>query len=83
MADDTLSAQDVIYAASALRGEASRAEATAHDPAYQSSARAFEHAAETYRALATKFDRIANRLTGAERGVIPPLLRDGGPTRRP
>jgi hypothetical protein len=59
---DRLTAQDYIYAASALRAEAVRAQEWAKDPAQGASRQIYERAAVVYRELAAKFDRIAKRL---------------------
>ena len=58
----TLTAQDLIYAAAALRADARRAERQAADPQYASSRHVFEHAVREDDALAAKFDRIAKAL---------------------
>lgn len=58
-----LTAQELTYAATALRAQALRAAQQATDPQYQSSRRLFEDAAEVYRELAGKFDRIAGALS--------------------
>ena len=57
-----LTAQELIYAANALRAEARRAERQAADPQYQSSRPLFESAAEAYDDLAGKLARIAERV---------------------
>lgn len=54
-----LSAQELIYAASALRAEARRAERQAIDPQFESCRTLFENSARAYDGLATKLDRIA------------------------
>src|SRR5438445_6906891 len=59
----TLSAQDLIYAATALRVEARRAEAQAADPQYISSRQVFERSARIAGALAAKFDAIAKAVS--------------------
>ena len=60
-----LTAQELIYAATALRAEARRAELQAADPQYQGSRAIFESAAKAYAELAEKITRIAGR-------IIPP-----------
>lgn len=62
-----LTAQEFTYAASALRAEAHRAATQAADPQYQSSRVIFEDAAEVYRELAGKLDRIASALSQVSR----------------
>lgn len=57
-----LTSQELLYAATALRAEARRAEQQAADPAYQSSRRIFEDSARVYDALAAKLTRIAEQL---------------------
>jgi len=57
-----LAAQELMYAATALRAEARRAERQAADPQYESVRAIFEGAAKTYDELAGKFDRIARRV---------------------
>ena len=54
-----LTAQELIYAASALRAEARRAERQPADPQFESCRALFEEAAEAYDALAAKLARIA------------------------
>lgn len=63
----TLTAQELIYASTALRAEARRAELQAADPAFESSRPIFEQAAKAYDALAGKLTRIAERLAAAAR----------------
>ena len=58
-----LTAQDLIYAAAALRADARRAEREAADPQHVSSKAVFEHAARGNDALAAKLDAIAKALT--------------------
>jgi hypothetical protein len=60
-----LTAQELIYAATALRAEARRAELQAIDPQYQCSRAIFESAAKAYAELAEKLTHIAGR-------VLPP-----------
>lgn len=62
-----LTAQELIYAATALRGAAMRAEQQAKDPLYQSSRALFESAAKTYAELAEKITRIAGRIISSSR----------------
>ncbi|MGB6486254.1 MAG: hypothetical protein WBE91_05170 [Steroidobacteraceae bacterium] len=57
-----LTAQELIYAASALRAEARRAERQAADPQFESVRAIFEKAAKTYDELARKLTRIAEAL---------------------
>jgi len=57
-----LTAQELIYAATALRAEARRAEQQAIDPQYQCSRAIFETAAKAYAELADKLTHIAGRL---------------------
>ncbi len=54
-----LTAQELIYAANALRAEARRAEQQAADPQYESSRVLFEDSAKVYDRLAGKLTRIA------------------------
>ena len=58
-----ITAQDLVYAAAALRADARRAERQAADPQYASSRHVFEHAARGNDALAAKLDAIAKALT--------------------
>ncbi len=51
-----------MYAASALRAEARRAERQASDPNFESCRALFEQAAGAYDELADKLARIADRL---------------------
>ncbi|MGB6485476.1 MAG: hypothetical protein WBE91_01150 [Steroidobacteraceae bacterium] len=60
-----LSAQELIYAASALRADARRAEQQAADPTFESSRAIFERAAKCYDALAEKLTRIAEAVQRA------------------
>lgn len=65
-----LSAQELIYAASALRGEARRAERQSADPRFESCRAIFEEAAKAYDELAGKLTLIAEGLgVGRARGV--------------
>lgn len=57
-----LTAQDLTYAASALRAEARRAERQAIDPQFESCRALFEISARAYDELACKLDRIAKAL---------------------
>lgn len=57
-----LTAQELIYAASALRAEARRAERQAADPQFESCWAIFEGAARTYDELAGKLTQIAERI---------------------
>lgn len=57
-----LSAQELIYAATALRAEAYRAKVQAADLQYQSSRRIFEDAAKVYEELAGKLTLISAAL---------------------
>ena len=57
-----LSAQELIYAASALRAQARRAEGQAADPQFESSRAIFADAAKVYDALAGKLTWIAEIL---------------------
>ena len=61
-----LSAQELTYAATALRAEAYRAETQSADPAFQSSRAIFKEASHTYAALADKLTRIAERVAGTK-----------------
>lgn len=60
-----LSTQELVYAASALRAEARRAERQAADPTFHASRAIFEESAQVYDALAGKLTRIAEQLTRA------------------
>jgi hypothetical protein len=62
-----LTAQELIYAATALRAEARRAQLQAMDPRYQCSRAIFESAAKAYAELAEKISRIAGRVTPPSR----------------
>lgn len=57
-----LTGQELIYAASALRAEARRAERQAADPQFESCRALFENAAREYDDLAGKLARIAEAL---------------------
>lgn len=57
-----LTAQVLIYAASALRAEARRAEREAADPRFESSRDVFEKASTRYDELVAKFSRIAGKI---------------------
>jgi hypothetical protein len=57
-----LTAQELVYAASALRAEARRAERQAADPQYESMRSLFESASKAYDELAGKLTRIAERV---------------------
>ncbi len=57
-----LTAQELIYAASALRAEARRAERQASDPSFHASRQIFEDSAKAYDELAGKFTQIAEQL---------------------
>jgi hypothetical protein len=59
-----LTAQELVYAASALRAEARRAERQAADTQFESCRTIFEGAAKTYDELAGKLTRIAEGLGG-------------------
>jgi len=59
-----LTAEELTYAATALRAEACRAKAQAGDPQYQSSRALFEDSARVYNELAGKLTRIAEALGG-------------------
>jgi hypothetical protein len=61
-----LTAQELIYAATALRAQARRAAQQAMDPQYQCSWAIFESAAKAYADLAEKLTRIAGRITYSE-----------------
>lgn len=62
-----LTAQELVYAASALRAEARRSERQAPDQQFESVRAIFTNSAETYERLAGKFTRIAEGL-GRSRG---------------
>lgn len=64
-----ITAQELVYAASALRAEARRAERQAADPQYESSRSLFEKAAEAYDELARKLTRIAERVQRCTRST--------------
>lgn len=57
-----LTAQDLTYAATALRADARRAEREAADPIFHASKVILEDAARAKDELARKLDRIAKRL---------------------
>lgn len=57
-----LTAQELIYAASALRAEARRAEQRAAEPQFESVRVIFADSAQAYERLASKFTRIAEGL---------------------
>jgi len=57
-----LTAQELIYAATALRAEARQAEQRSEDPGFESSRTVFQEAAKCYDELAGKLDRIAEAL---------------------
>jgi hypothetical protein len=54
-----ITAQELVYAASALRAEARRAERQAADPTFHSARKLFDESANVYDALAYKLSRIA------------------------
>lgn len=58
-----LTAQDLTYAASALRAEARRADCQAADPTFHATKAIFEQASRVYDELAGKLDRIAKALS--------------------
>lgn len=60
-----LTAQELVYAASALRAEAYRAAHRAADPQFESSRAIFESAARTYGELAGNLDRIAGAISAS------------------
>lgn len=62
MAEERLTAQDLIYAATALRQSARISERRAADPTFHSTRETFLHAMQSQDALAAKFDRIAKRM---------------------
>ncbi len=69
-----LTAQELTYAASALRAEARRAERQAADPTFHASRQIFEDAARVYDQLGAKFDWIARSgraLHWGQRGPLP------------
>lgn len=59
---ESLSRQELIYAARALRVEASLTEAKAQDPKYGTAQATFARSAESLRTLADKFDRVAKAM---------------------
>ena len=59
-----LTAQELTYAATALRALAHRVSEQAADPQYQSSRTVFADAAKVFEALAGKITRIAEALRG-------------------
>lgn len=61
-----LAAQELLYAATALRAEAHRKEQAAADPQYGSICVLFRESAHRMQALAAKFDRIAAQLAQPE-----------------
>jgi hypothetical protein len=61
-----LTAQELIYPAFALRGEAHRARREAADPQFESCRAVFEKSSAAYDALAGKFTRVAEAI--ARRG---------------
>jgi hypothetical protein len=61
-----LSAQELTYAATALRADAFRLKAQAADPQYRSSQALFERAVNAYEELAGKLTRIAAALEGCK-----------------
>ncbi|HJS92149.1 MAG TPA: hypothetical protein VJ738_19440 [Steroidobacteraceae bacterium] len=62
-----LTAQELIYAATALRAESRRAEQQATDPKYQCSRAIFESAAKAYAELADKLTHIAGSIAPPSR----------------
>lgn len=58
-----LTAQELTYAATALRALAYRNAQQAADPQYQGSRVMFEEAARAYEELASKLTRIAERIS--------------------
>lgn len=59
---ETLTSQDLIYAAHALRVSAGVNDAKAKDPKHGSCQHVFESSAESQRKLADKFERVAERM---------------------
>jgi hypothetical protein len=64
-----LTAQDLIYAATALRAAARRTEERAADPTFHASKVIFEDAARAKDELARKMDRVATALSKGPRRV--------------
>lgn len=62
MAEERLTRQDLIYAATALRQAARISERQAGDPTFHSCRETFRHAMQVKDELAAKFDRIAQRM---------------------
>jgi hypothetical protein len=58
-----LTAQELVYAATALRAEARRAEQQAADPTYHATRVLFKNSARACDGLAEKLTRIAEQLT--------------------
>ncbi len=63
----TLSAQDLRYAATALRMEAAVTEQRAEQPEYGSTRRLFSEAAKYKRELAERIERVADSVRAMER----------------
>jgi hypothetical protein len=66
-----LSAQDLRYAATALRLEAILTEQRAEQPEYGSTRRLFKDAAAHKKALANRLERIAEMVAAIERPICP------------
>lgn len=66
-----LTAQELLYAANALRGEARRAERQAADPQFESCRALFEEVGRVYEELAGKLMRIAERVIHGSRAQGP------------
>lgn len=81
---DTLSRQDLIYAARALRVAALVDEKKAEEPVFFSSRDIFKNAAQAQRALADKFERVAGQMPptpAAENPNTPPSVVSCAPSR--
>ena len=63
MAEERLTRQDLIYAATALRQAARISEKQSSDPTFHSSRKTFRHAMQVKDELAAKFDRIAKGMS--------------------
>lgn len=81
---DTLSRQDLIYAARALRVAALVDERKAEEPVFFSSRDIFKNAAQAQRDLADKFERVAGQMPptpAAENPNTPPSAAPRAPSR--
>lgn len=77
-----LTAQEVLYAASALRAEARRPERHAADPQFEPCRALLAGTAEAYDALAVRVDRMARAVGAPASAADPPVGEDRSRVRR-